>query len=195
MKRQIAIEALLFIVLVALGATARISLEHLPNFAPVAGLALFAGYYFRSRMVAIALPVCTMVVSDAFIGHYAWWQMAVVYGMLTLPVAMRGVLRKHFSFSKGTAGEFARSFSGLLGCSIVASVLFFIATNAICLGWYEPTLAGVGRCYLQALPFFRFTLAGDMAFALLTFGSYATAMNLATRCQTKQASACEPVCA
>ena len=179
MKRQNIIEAILFLVLVALGAMTRIWLEHLPNFAPVAALALFAGYFFRSRAVAVAVPVCIMLISDAFIGRYAWWQMMIVYGMLTLPVAMRGVLRKYFNFAKATRREFARSLGGLLGCSIVASVLFFIVTNAICLGWYEPTWAGVATCYLRGLEFFKYTLAGDVAFALLTFGGYALAMGMA----------------
>ena len=178
MKRETIVEAILFVVLVVMGAALRISLQELPNFAPVAGLALFAGYFFRSRIVAIGVPVCVMVISDAVIGPYAWWQMAVVYSMLALPVMMRGVLRKNFSFAKGTISEFAKSFTGLLGCSLATSVLFFIVTNAVCLGWYEPTLAGAAKCYIQALPFFRFTLAGDLAFALLTFGSYAMVMSV-----------------
>ena len=177
-KQQTVIEVLLFTALVALGAATRISLEHLPNFAPVAGLALFAGYFFRSRLVALAVPVGIMLISDAFIGRYAWWQMSIVYGMLALPVAMRGVLRKHFDFSNMSIGGFARSLSGLLGCSLAASLLFFVVTNALCLGWYEPTWAGVATCYLRGLEFFRYTLAGDMVFAFVTFGGYAMAMGL-----------------
>ena len=186
LKRQSVIEFALFVVLVTLGVSLRISLEELPNFAPVAALALFAGYFFRSRLVAIALPISIMLISDAFIGRYAWWQMAIVYTMLALPVTLRGVLRRHFSLTRGTKKEFAQSLAGLLGCSLGASVLFFIVTNAICLGWYEPTLAGVVKCYAQALPFFRYTLAGDIAFALLTFGSYATVMSAVSALEPKK---------
>ena len=195
MKRQSIIEVVLFCVLVALGASTRISLEHLPNFAPVAGLALFAGYFFRSRLVALALPVCIMLVSDAFIGHYAWWQMTIVYGMLAAPVAMRGVLRRHFDFSGATASGIVRSLGGLLGCSLAASVLFFIVTNAICLGWYEPTWVGVATCYLRGLEFFRYTLAGDMVFALVTFGGYATAMGVVEALQREPTKVAVPATA
>ena len=95
-------------------------------------------------------------------------------------------------YSSTKPSEFARSLVGLLGCSIVASVLFFIVTNAICLGWYEPTLAGVTRCYVQALPFFRFTLAGDVVFALVTFGGYAMAMGLAEAYSPKATKVASP---
>ena len=178
MKRQTIIEIALFVLLVAVGAQLRVSLQHLPNFAPVAALALFAGYFFRSRLAAIAVPVSIMVISDWQIGSYAWWQMVIVYSMLALPVLLRGILRKHFDFSGRSWRGFGLSFCGVLLCSLLGSVPFFVVTNAACLGWYEPTLAGVTQCYVQALPFFRFTLYGDIAFALLTFGSYSCVMSL-----------------
>jgi hypothetical protein len=162
-------------VLVTAGVQLRITLEYLPNFAPVAALALFAGYFFRLRIVGLAVPVAIMVISDAYIGRYAWYQMVVVYSMLALPVLMRGVLRKHLSLQQTHWKKVAFSFVGLLACSFASSVLFFLATNAVCLGWYEPTIAGVAKCYWQALPFFRYTLSGDAVFAVLTFGIYAAA--------------------
>lgn len=173
MKRAVWIDATIFVLLVVAGVQLRLALEHLPNFAPVAALALFAGYFFRSRLVALMLPLSIMVISDHFIGTYAWYQMVVVYSMLALPVLMRGVLWKHLSLTQTSWRKAVASLAGLLACSLVSSVLFFLATNAVCLGWYEPTLAGVAKCYWQALPFFRFTLAGDALFAVLTFGIYA----------------------
>jgi hypothetical protein len=174
-KRPAWIDALVFIVLVTAGVQLRIALEYLPNFAPVAALALFAGYFFRSRIVGMAVPMSIMLISDAYIGRYAWYQMVVVYGMLALPVLMRGFLRKHLSLQQSGWKQVAISFAGLLACSFASSVLFFLATNAVCLGWYEPTIAGVAKCYWQALPFFRYTLTGDALFAVLTFGLYAAA--------------------
>lgn len=179
MNRQTLIEVVVFVLLVAAGALLRISLEYLPNFAPVAALALFAGYFFRSRAVALCVPLSIMLLSDLRIGFYEPYQMAVVYGMLALPVLMRGVLRRNLNFGSGRLRAALVSLAGLLACSFVSSVLFFVATNAVCLRWYEPTLAGVLHCYAAALPFFRYTLAGDMGFAMLTFGSYALVMSLA----------------
>ncbi len=188
MKRQTIIEIALFITLIAIGVAARVSLQHLPNFAPVAGLALFAGFFFRSRWLAMGVPLSIMAISDLFvIGGYAWWQMAVVYAMLTLPVLMRGVVRRALEPGRGKFAGFATSIGGVLGCTLLCSVLFFVVTNALCLGWYEPTWAGVARCYTQALPFFRFTLYGDIVFAIATFGAYAAVTNLAGAWQPQPA--------
>jgi len=187
LKRQTTIEVALFLLLVSAGVTLRVALQEIPNFAPVAALALFSGYFFRSRVMAITVPVSIMAISDFLvIGGYAWWQMAIVYSMLALPVLMRGFLREHFQFASGRFAEVARSLCGLLGCSLLGSVLFFVVTNAMCLGWYEPTWAGVVRCYTQALPFFRFTLYGDAAFAVLTFGSYAAVMSCIAAMRSKR---------
>ena len=188
MKRQTILEIIVFTLLVAAGAQLRISLQYLPNFAPVAALALFAGYFFRSRAVAFAVPVSIMLISDSVIGGYAWWQMGIVYSMLALPVLMRGFLRRHLNFTGNGIRQAALSLTGLLGCSFASSVLFFLVTNAICLGWYEPTFAGVAKCYWQALPFFRYTLTGDMVFALATFGSYAVASCLLSGAVLNEAS-------
>jgi hypothetical protein len=37
---------------------------------------------------------------------------------------------------------------------------------------YDHTAAGLLQCYAAALPFFRYTLAGDMFFAVVLFGGY-----------------------
>ncbi len=178
MKRQTIIEAILFTLLVIVGSQTRVVLQDLPNFAPVAGLALFAGYFFRSRLAALALPLSIMVISDWQIDRgYGWWQTAVVYGMLAAPVFLRGFLRKHFAFADPSNTEFVRSLGGLMGCSLSSSVTFFIVTNAMCLTWYPPTWAGAVQCYVVAIPFFGYTLAGDMVFSLLTFGSFAIVMS------------------
>ena len=53
-------------------------------------------------------------------------------------------------------------------CSLLASVLFFLVTNFGCWLWfdlYEHSVSGLVHCYAQALPFFRYTLAGDLVFA------------------------------
>ncbi|MCA9270086.1 MAG: hypothetical protein KDA41_16505 [Planctomycetales bacterium] len=181
-------EAVVLAALVTAGVTLRLALRDIPNFAPVAAIALFAGYYFRSRAAALAVPIATMAISDCFLPGYAWQHMVVVYGMLAFPVLMRGPLRKHLKLSDASFTTAAGSMAGLLGCSFLGSVLFFVVTNALCLGWYEPTLQGVVHCYVQALPFFRYTLAGDMAFALLTFGGYAVALRLAESQAAKPAS-------
>lgn len=176
MKRQTLIELVVFVLLILAGSQLRIALQYLPNFAPVAALALFAGFFFRSPVVALCVPLSIMVISDLAIGGYPWYQMAVVYSALALPVLMRGFMRRHFTFDgEQPWRRWLLPVASLLACSLAGSLFFFVSTNAVCLRWYEPTPAGVLSCYLQALPFFRFTLYGDLFFAFATFGSYALA--------------------
>jgi hypothetical protein len=79
MSRQSKIEAVVFALLVSLGVAARLSLQDLPNFAPVAALALFAGYFFRSSALAAAVPLSVMLLSDLAIDFYHWGVMVTVY--------------------------------------------------------------------------------------------------------------------
>jgi hypothetical protein len=162
-------------------ACVRLALADLPNFAPVAAVALFAGYYFRSAVLALCVPFCAMAFSDVFIGGYDWRMMLTVYAMLMLPVAMRGPLRRHLAIRGDGQGSW-KPVAGLLSCSLAASLLFFLVTNFGCWIWfdlYEHSLAGLVNCYVQALPFFRYTLAGDALFAVVLFGGYGLAAHWA----------------
>lgn len=47
----------------------------------------------------------------------------------------------------------------------MASLLFFLISNfGVWLSWYPPTLEGFVKCYVNALPFYRNTLLGDIFF-------------------------------
>jgi hypothetical protein len=180
-KRETAIEAAVFAGLVLSGAAARVWFRELPNFAPIAAMSLFAGYFFRSRAVAVAVPLSAMLLSDAFIGGYEWQMMLVVYGMLALPVAFGGPLRNWLRIEPGRLGRTLPAVAGLFGSSLAASLLFFLATNFAWWPWtdmYEHNFAGLLRCYENGLPFFRHTLLGDTLFAALLFGGYAWAVSL-----------------
>lgn len=181
MKQRTLLEPLVFVVLVASCAAARILLRDLPNFAPVAAVALFSGYFFRSARVAVCVPLTAMVLSDLVIGGYQWQMMLLVYAMLALPVAARGWLRNQWNLGHAS-GSAWRPLAGLISCSLISSVLFFVVTNFGCWLWfnmYEPSANGLLNCYVQALPFFRYTLAGDLVFACVLFGSYSLAFRWA----------------
>lgn len=183
MKRQTVFEVVLFTLLVAAGVSLRISLQDIPNFAPVAAMALFAGYCFRSWLVAIALPLAVMSLSDIVIGGHDWRMMAVVYGMLAAPVALRPWLRRSFRTDGRRISRTLGSLAALVACSLASSIGFFLVTNFASWLWfplYDHTAAGLGQCYVQAIPFFRSTLAGDFFFAVVLFGGHATIMHWRT---------------
>ena len=174
MNRQAIGQFCIFLVLVAVAAGLRIELSHIPNFAPVAGVALFAGFFFRSRLLAWSTPVAIMLISDAFLGAYNPRLMVAVYGMLMLPVAFSSITRKYFDPSKSTGVSEWAKVGGLVSSSLACSLAFFIVTNFVSWQtWYAGSSTSLLQSYVQALPFLRYTVCGDLAFASVLFGAYA----------------------
>lgn len=177
MKRPALVEAILFVVLLAAGVGLRIWLQHLPNFAPVAAISLFAGYFFRSWFVAACLPILIMGVSDHFIGGYDTRMMILVHASLALPVLARSILRRWCPCGPGHSKT--RYIAGIFTASLTASCIFFLVSNFGSWLWfdmYDLNLAGLVHCYANALPFFRYTLIGDVVFSTVLFGGFAVAI-------------------
>lgn len=176
--------AKIFGLLVCAGVLLRWACQDLPNFAPVAGLALFAGYYFRNTLLAIAVPLSVMIISDRFfMGGYDGGMMIAVYASLTLPVAMQWMIRRNADFRSNRLRSIVRTTATVFGCSMAASLLFFVTTNLAV--WmfselYPTNWFGLTTCFTQAIPFFRYTFAGDLIFSTALFGSYAVCVNLAS---------------
>lgn len=161
--------------LIAAGVAARLYFQDIPNFAPVAGLALFAGYVFRSAWLALCVPLGVMLVSDQVLGGYALPVQLTVYACLAAPIGLRAVLRSWMDRLATSASGLLGAVAGLVGCALGCSVLFFLATNLAVWAsgsWYAHSWQGLITCYVNALPFFRYTAAGDVLFALGLFSSY-----------------------
>ena len=168
-----------FFALVMAGALVRVVFHdsfNLPNFSPVAAISLFAGYYFSSAGLGLLIAPTIMLLSDCYIGFYSLPLMGTVYGMLTLPVVAGKFLKNWLRLDHANRLAASGSFLGLVGSSLAASVAFFLVTNFVV--WtegrfYSLDFAGLTRCYVQALPFFRNTLLGDLFFSLVLFGTCA----------------------
>ena len=180
-------ETLVFLALVSLGVAVRVWFQDIPNFAPVSALALFAGVFFRNRILALSTPLAVMAISDRLVdaGGYAWPLMLTVYGLLALPVVFGRLVGKRVPLEKhALAGTI-----GLVGSTLICSLIFFFGTNLMVWAtssWYEPTFAGLTQCLVSAVPFFRYTLAGDTVFGVLFFASYAIALALHRAANTDQ---------
>lgn len=164
MNRPLWINALVFSGLVALGAGSRLVGAE-PNFAAVAAVALFAGFFFSGRLVAAAVPLCAMLFSDALIGWHEPRVMAVVYASLLIPV----LFRSHIA----SAGRPVLWRS--LGAAAICSLAFFLLTNFAVWAFgplYTSDASGLTRCFAAAVPFLRGTLASDLVFSALLFGGY-----------------------
>ena len=147
-------------ILVLVGVSYRF-FPHPPNFAPIAAISLFSGFFFRRYFVLI--PIFIMLASDLFIGFYDWKLMAVVYLSFAL-VSFIGVLMRK-----------KRSVLILIGSSLAGSILFYVLTNLAVWAfspWYQHDISGLYECYLMAIPFFKNTLLGDLFYSSVIFGCY-----------------------
>ncbi len=138
--------------------------DHPANFAPIAAMALFGGTYLNKKL-AFILPVVAMVASDYFIGFDSWQSRAVVYSCFLLSGLIGLYIRNH------------KTAATVLGGTLASSVLFYLITNLVFLypeAMYEHGLAGQMQSYVNALPFFRNTLAGDLFYVGILFGSFET---------------------
>ncbi len=143
-------------------------LPHPPNVAAVAPVALFAGWFFTSRWLALAAPLGAMLVSDSLIGGYHPGVMLAVYASLAAPVLFRPLM--------GDGSSARRLLGGAAVGAVAGSALFFIVSNLavwVFSGWYARSWAGLVECYAAALPFLKYTAGGDLAYAMTLFGGYA----------------------
>jgi hypothetical protein len=155
-------------VLIAMGVAGRL-LPHPPNFTPMAAIALFAGFIFVKRYMSVVAVVAAMLLTDYFAFGYLspeWFaskSMVVVYLALLFPIVFRGFLQKKLGVFR------------IAAAALASSTVFFVATNFAVWAFspmYEKTFAGLVLCYTMAIPFFQNTIAGDMIWSGVIFGSY-----------------------
>jgi hypothetical protein len=165
------LDLLMILFLIGLDVAARLML-HTWNFSPVAASALFAGLMLRRRWLALLVPLAGLALSDAVIGFDDWRMASVVYAALALP-AMVGILSRRYGASRV-----------VVPAAIVCSLIFFAATNLAVWsfsGMYSLDMAGLVQCYMLALPFLKYTVAGDLFWAAVLFGGAWLVQRLAAR--------------
>ena len=161
MKRYVSTKAILLAAIILLAALSRL-IHHVPNFSPIMAIALFGAAYFDNKYQAVLVPLAAMFISDIFLGFHE--TMVAVYLSFALGSIIGFLLLKQIKVGK------------IIIASLLSSVIFFILTNfAVWLftGLYTPTFAGLTRCYTMAVPFFRYTLIGDLVYCGILFGSFA----------------------
>lgn len=166
--------AVLVVLLVA-GVTR--ALPHPPNFAPIAAMALFGGVYLTNRKLAFLLPLVAMMFSDLLLEglhqiglrEYSGLHstMLFVYGSM---IAISGI---------GMLLQNRVKPLNLIGGSLAASVLFFLVTNfgVYATGMYGTEPTSLMATYVMGIPFFGYTVLGDLFFVTLLFGSFEVLKN------------------
>lgn len=173
MKRETLINLLVFALLVSLGVATRwlsnIGEPTWSNFTATGAVALFAGYFFTSRLASLLAPLAVLVISNLSLPVFNnLGQMVNVFFAFLLPVLLGWLLKSRLTAMK------------VFGFAGLHAVIFFLVSNFVFWPGYAEhpqTLAGQWQSYVAALPFFRNMLAADLLFTGLIFGVYRAAVS------------------
>ncbi|MDZ7808077.1 MAG: DUF6580 family putative transport protein [Gracilimonas sp.] len=147
---------------------------HPYNFAPMGAMAIFGAAYFTNRKLAFILPLLAFFVSDLLVNNILY---SGFYGGFTL-------FTPGFYWMYGSvalivlAGIFIMkkvNMKTIIGGSLAASIIFFLVTNfGAWLGnpMYPQTLEGLLMSYIAGIPFFHYTVAGDLVYSGVMFGAF-----------------------
>ena len=153
--------------LTVLGAIARL-LPHPPNFAPVGATSLFAGARLRGWQ-AYLVPLVLMAITDPIRSTFygvAWYTRYQLFSYASFLIAVW----------LGRRLRSSESISRIAAITVINSMQFFLLTNFGAWLWFQAyprTAAGLASCYVAAIPFFGWTLAGDLLYTAVLFGLHA----------------------
>ena len=201
------LRTILILVLITICAALRLA-PHPWNFTPIGAMAIFAGAMIRSRPWAFLFPLITMFATDLIIGFNALSPLVYVSFALSVLISRKLVgsqdanaaprsisnLSKRSDRttnpSESAPSHWPASVTRIASATFLGSLQFFLFTNFGVwefLGSYPRTAAGLAACYLAGLPLFLNTLAGDITYTALLFGSFALAATVAgARMKTSQ---------
>jgi hypothetical protein len=167
MKSKTDFTALGIIILVlGLAACSRF-LPHLPNVGVVSALGMFLGSQISWKK-ALGLMFLVRLVSDLWLGWFAWPLMLAVYASHAFGVLLGRFIKLGPQGNVPWARVISSSFAG-------AMVFFFVTNFAFLYDFYPHTTLGIFQSYINALPFLRGTLLGDLGYTVVFFGTYAMA--------------------
>jgi len=149
-------------------------LPHPPNFAPITAMAVFGAVRFGRWPTAVLAPLVALFVSD--LGREVLYRNGLsqewgLYRGMWAIYATTALVALVARPARGT-----RSPAAIVGTTLLGSCVFFVVSN---FAWwadgtlYPRTAAGLAQCYAAAVPFFRYSLAGDFTYAAVLFGAWA----------------------
>jgi hypothetical protein len=154
--------------LIVVGVLSRV-IPHPPNVTAVVGVTLLGAYAIRSPWLAALIPLAVMALSDLVLG----WHSSALFtyaGMLAGTFIGRGLLRQ-------------LSVVRLGGAAFLASLAFFVISNfGVYLGgYYGFGIDGLVACYVAAIPFWGYSLVGDIGSTALLFALFVLARRYVDR--------------
>jgi len=154
-------------------------IPHPLNFAPITAMALLSGSYLKSnKWLAILIPIVALFISDIVLNNTLYRAFYAESGFIFFkPYMIASFISIGIIVLIG--GLIKRSkLVQLITASISSSVIFFTITNFsswLELPMYPKNLVGLAESYIAGIPFFPFTLFGDLVFTLCLFGLAAIA--------------------
>ncbi|MCX8080476.1 MAG: hypothetical protein N3F09_04475 [Bacteroidia bacterium] len=164
---------LVSLILLFISCVARL-IPHPWNFTPALAMAMFGGFVVAGRIWGILIPLLFVWISDLlvnnilyrnFFNSFVWfydgfyWQ----YGAYAMVALLSGIFLK------------ASRLLWVIPSSILGSLLFFMISNFgvwATGNMYPKNFTGLMECYVAAIPFFKGTLGGTLAYSVILFGIY-----------------------
>lgn len=185
-RGSVSMQAVVWLALVALAVAGRLwqptwNGEQLWHATPLAAVALAAGFLFANPLVAASVPLAALAASNLLLpGYGSLGVAAVVYAATAWPVLLG---------TCGVLGQDRPRWLAVVGGSLATSLVFFLSTNLAHWAFmadYPRTIAGLGECFVAALPFYRWMPVGDAAWTLATFGLIVAARMAADAAATRR---------
>lgn len=164
-------------------------LPHLPNFTPIGAMAIFGGAYL-SKKYSVPVLIATLLLSDYLLLYVNpflpnWFNFKTLYPPTALIHST--TLFVYGSFLTNVfIGWLITKFKSaptIIGGSLAASSQFFLVTNfgVWAMGAYSRGIDGLLESYIMGLPFFKYTVAGDLFYTILFFGGYEILLSFSKR--------------
>lgn len=168
-------KSLLIIGLIVVAALTRI-MPHPVNFGPLTAIALFTGALLPKRWMAVLAVVLSAMLSDVLVNAvlYSYYDLTYVVSAGAL-----GLYACYAAFIFLGSGLQNPAVKAVAGRSLTASVIFFLVSNALV--WasgsmYPTTFGGLMAAYAAGLPFFHYTILGDLVYSGVLFAGFAAIM-------------------
>ncbi len=172
-KKKIALQFSIISLIILLAALSRL-IPHPANFSPIGAISLFGAAYYGRRYWAFIIPILSMWISDlilnnvvysGYFGHFVWFYTSSLWSYTAfILIALIG-----FVFLRRI------SVTNVIGASLTASVVFFLVSNFgvwVSTDMYLKNWSGLIDCYTAGVPFFRYTLSGDLIYCGVLFGVF-----------------------
>ena len=122
-------------------------IPHPPNFTPITAIALFSTIHFKNKILTYLIPIIGLFISDLILG----------LSMVNLFVYLSFIAITFIGFKFKKINNYS---------ILLSSTTFFIVSNfGVWILGYPKTIEGIILCYHMALPFFVYTIMGDLFYS------------------------------